>query len=180
MARAENTVFRVTSDYTYRELDEVLRIAESAPHTAPRVRQRKVPDGTRPGFLSAVAELVEQGVGAEASAGGHGAPAGRSLPYTFNAGMFDLRLRGSERLEAATYGGRRYERLLRLRFDSYNRALRTHERFTLVCGTEGRWAGVPVFIEYQPRWWFKADGVLDEAEVFDEATRPTAGAGGRE
>jgi len=181
VARAENTVFRLTSDYTYHELDEVLRMAGSAPRSAPRVRQAAVREGTRPGFLSALAELVRQGVGADGPVSGRGPLAGRSLPYTFNAGMYDLRLRAAEWLEAATYGGRRYERLLRMRFDSYNRELRTHERFTLVCGTEGRWAGVPVFIEYQPKWWFKADGVLDETEVFDDdATHPTAAAGGRE
>jgi hypothetical protein len=36
----------------------------------------------------------------------------------------------------------------------------------LVCATDGALARVPVFIEYQPKWWFKAQGVLDEGEAF--------------
>jgi len=47
-----------------------------------------------------------------------------------------------------------------------NREKKTRERFVLVCATEGPLAGVPVFIEYQPKWWFKAQGVLDDSEVF--------------
>jgi hypothetical protein len=164
--RAENTVLRVAGDYSYRELGELLKLVETTPRSPPQVRSAPLPEGTRPGFLFAVAEMVEMGVGA-ANAGGDLRPlAGRSLPFTFNAGAYDLRLREVGRLASATYGGRRYQALVRMRFESLNRELRTRERFTLVCGTEGAWARVPVFVEYQPKWWFKAEGVLDETEVF--------------
>ena len=33
------------------------------------------------------------------------------------------------------------------------------------CGTEGDLAEVPVFVRYQPKWWFKVEGVLDEDET---------------
>lgn len=69
-------------------------------------------------------------------------------------------------LESATYGGRRYEHLLRVDFETFNREKRTRERFFLVCATDGPLARVPVFLEHQPKWWFKASGVLDESEVF--------------
>jgi hypothetical protein len=165
--RAENMLWRVGSDYTYRDLGELLQMLESAPPGVPRVRTARLPEDTRPGFLFAVAELVERGVAAATPPeGARRLLAGGSLPFTFNASLYDLRLRTSEWVEAATYGGRRYGRLVRMRFESFNRELGTRERFTLVCGTEGRWARVPVFIEYQPKWWFKAEGVLDETEVF--------------
>jgi len=35
----------------------------------------------------------------------------------------------------------------------------------IACGTEGPLAGVPVFVRYQPKWWFKVEGVLDESET---------------
>jgi hypothetical protein len=30
---------------------------------------------------------------------------------------------------------------------------------------EGSLAGVPVFVRYQPRWWFKVEGGLDAEET---------------
>ena len=75
-------------------------------------------------------------------------------------------------MAAAEYGGRRYEGLVRLDFESYNPTLRTTEPFTLVCGTEGHLKGVPVYVKYQPKWWFKAEGVLDETQSFERAGRP--------
>jgi len=80
--------------------------------------------------------------------------------------IYDLRLRSSEWLGSATYGGRRYERLVRLDCEHFNREKKTRERFVLVCATDGPLARVPVFIEYQPKWWFKAEGWLDDSEVF--------------
>ena len=55
----------------------------------------------------------------------------------------------------------------RIDFESYNPTLDTTERFTLACGTEGEWKGVPVYVKYQPKWWFKAEGVIDESQIFD-------------
>jgi hypothetical protein len=165
VGRAANTLWRVEKNYTYHELEDVLRVVASPPQAPPNVRQAVLPEGTRPGFLFAVAELVDEGVAA-ARTPGAALPAGRSLPFTFNAGRYTLRLRDVDRLAAATYGGRRYERLVRMRFESDNLELRTRERFTLVCGTEAPLAGVPVFLEYQPKWWFKADAFLDDAAGF--------------
>jgi len=54
---------------------------------------------------------------------------------------------------------------VRLEFQSRNREKGNTERFVFVCGTEGPLAAVPVFIRYQPKWWFKVEGVLDEDET---------------
>jgi hypothetical protein len=40
------------------------------------------------------------------------------------------------------------------------------EQFTIVCGVDDPLAEIPVFISYQPRWWFKVELVLDEHQVF--------------
>lgn len=58
---------------------------------------------------------------------------------------------------------------MRLDFESYNPKLRTTEPFSLVCGTDGPLTGVPVYVKYQPKWWFKAEGVLDETQAFERA-----------
>lgn len=88
MARAEATTVHAPQDFTFRELDELLRHAESA-HPPPRVREGRLPPGTRPGLLFALADLVRAGVAA-ARAPGNGGPDPRTVQYTFNAGVYDL------------------------------------------------------------------------------------------
>jgi hypothetical protein len=165
--RAENTLLRVPADYTYRDLAELQALAAS-PHAAvPRLRQALVPEGTWPGFLFAVADLVDRAVAAAAGADGpRRLLADVRTSFTFNASLYDLRLRSTRWVEAATYGGRRYQRLVQLNLEHFNREKKSRERFVLVCATDGPLAGIPVFIEYQPKWWFRAQGVLDDSEDF--------------
>jgi hypothetical protein len=161
-ARAEAMTLHAPQDYTFRQLDELLRFAEAA-NPAPRVRAGRLPPGTHPGLLFALADLVRAGVEAArmpASAG----PWPRTVQYTFNAGVYDLTVSSWERVERASYGPRTYEKLVRLEFESRNREKGTTERFVFACGTEGALDGVPVFVRYQPKWWFKVEGVLDENE----------------
>jgi hypothetical protein len=162
-ARAEATTLHASQDYTFRQLDELLRFAEAA-NPAPRVREGRLPPGTHPGLLFALADLVRAGVEAArmpASAG----PWPRTVQFTFNAGVYDLTVSSWQRVERASYGTRAYEKLVRMEFESRNREKGTTERFVFACGTEGPLAGVPVFVRYQPKWWFKVEGVLDENET---------------
>jgi hypothetical protein len=175
-ARSENTVFRVERDFTYYDLPELLRLVEALPPAAPKVKETSLPPGTEPGFLFAVAFLVDQAV-----------TAARRTPrdllddvktrYNFNAVVYDMKLLRTEWVEAKEFGGRRYERLVRIDLESFDPKLRTTESFTLVCGTEGELAGVPVYVKYQPKWWFKVEGVLDETQSFERPegrSRPIA------
>jgi hypothetical protein len=163
--RAENTLWRVPRDFSYHELAELQALVSSPPSAPPRVREASIPPGTQPGFLFAAERTIDRAVAAALSAP-------RRLlsdvqeTFTFNASLYDLRLKSTEWVESATYGGRRYERLVRLNCEHYNRELKTRERFVLVCPTDGPLARVPVYIEYQPKWWFRASGVLDDSEVF--------------
>lgn len=165
--RAENTLWRVPRDFTYRDLAELQAIAGSTPPAPQRVRQAVLPPGTQPGFLFAAAHTIDRAVD---EALRPGTPrrllSGIQTTFTFNASLYDLRLRSTEWVESATYAGRRYERLVRLNCEHFNREKQTRERFVLVCPTDGPLARVPVFIEYQPKWWFKAEGVLDDSEAF--------------
>ena len=161
-ARAEATTVYAPQDYTFRELEELLRFAEAA-KPVPRVRASQLPSGTRPGLLFALADLVAAGVEA-ARTPGSAAPAPNTIQYTFDAGVYALAISSWQRVEEARYGGRAYGKLVRLEFESRNLEKDTTEHFVLACGTEGPLAGVPVFVRYQPKWWFKVEGVLDEHE----------------
>jgi hypothetical protein len=162
-AHAEATMLYAPQDYTFRQLAELMHFAEST-KPAPRVRTGRLPPGTRPGLLFALADLVEAGVAASRAHGRTG-PSPSKVQYTFNAGVYDLAVTSWERVEKARYGGSTYEKIVRLEFESRNLEKGTTERFVLACGTEGALAGVPVFVRYQPKWWFKVEGVLDEHET---------------
>ena len=61
-ARAENTVWLVKDDYTYHELGEVLRLVGEPPPSPPKINEATMPPGTHPGFLFAVADIVDKAV----------------------------------------------------------------------------------------------------------------------
>ena len=162
-ARAEATTVYAPQDYTFRELEELLRFADAA-KPVPRVSAGRLPPGTRPGLLFALADLVDAGVVAARTPGSIG-PLPPKVQFTFNAGVYDLVITSWDRVERTRYGSRVHEKLVRLEFESRNLEKGTTERFVLACGTEGPLAGIPVFVRYQPKWWFKVEGVLDENET---------------
>jgi hypothetical protein len=166
-ARSENTVWLLGKDYTYYDLPQLLQVVSSTPQTPPKVNEVAVAPGTEPGFLFAVADLVNRVVAA-ATATPRELFEDVSTPFTFNGALYDLRLRKTEWEASKEYGDHRYQNLVRIELESHNRKLDTTEQFTLVCGTEGRWKGVPVYVKYQPKWWFKTEGVIDESQTFEE------------
>ena len=163
--RAESTQWRLPHDLSYHDLAELQAIVRSGPRAAPRVREAVIPSDTEPGFLFAAARVIDEAVAA-AQSSPRRLLSNVQRTFTFNASLYDLRLRSSEWMESASYGDRRYERLVRLNCEHFNREKGTREKFVLVCPTDGPLARVPVFIEYQPKWWFRAQGVLDESERF--------------
>ncbi len=60
-------------------------------------------------------------------------------------------MRSTDWLDSAGFGGRRYERLVRLNVEHLNREKKTQERFALVCATDGPLARMPVHVQYQPK-----------------------------
>ncbi len=163
--RAENTSWRVSRDLSYHDLAELQAVVGAAPTAPPRVREAAIPPGTQPGFLFAASNVIDRAVAAATSTPRR-LLSGIHETFTFNASLYDLRLKSTDWIDSATYGDRRYERLVRLNCEHYNREKDTRERFALVCPTDGPLARVPVYIEYQPKWWFRASGVLDDSEVF--------------
>jgi hypothetical protein len=162
-AHAEATTLYAPEDYNFRQLDQLLHFAD-ATNAAPGQRTARLPPGTRPGLLFALADLVAAGVDAARTPGSAG-PTPSIVQFTFNAGVYDLAVTSWERVERAQFGERSYEKLVRLEFESRNREKGNKERFVFVCGTDGDLAGIPVFVRYQPKWWFKVEGVLDEDET---------------
>jgi len=164
---AENTLWRVPRDFTYRDLAGLQALVSSPSSAPPRVREAAVPPGTAPGFLFAAAQTIDQAVTAALlPEKPRRLLSGIQTTFTFNASLYDLRLRSTEWVESATYGGRRYERLVRLNCEHFNREKKTRERFVFVCGTDGPFARVPVFIEYHPKVVVQGRGLARRLGVF--------------
>jgi hypothetical protein len=160
---AKVTATTMARDYSYRELDALVDALVKEP-SPPKFRTTRVPPDGRPGLLSSIVELVHDAVDGMKTTGR--APGRRSLAYVYYAKQYDLARTSSHVERNATYGGVTYPKLLNADFEVTARGESWTERFTLVCGIDGTLAEVPVFMTYQPRWWFKVELVLDEREAF--------------
>lgn len=157
------TTTQVPANYSYRDLDRLLDALVKFPGP-PNVKKIGVPPGGRAGFLTALADLVRDTVEAVRRDGR--APGRKSLPYAYFGKHYDLTRTGASIKSGAQYGGTTYPRLVEASFQLRARGADWTESFTLALGLEGPLAEVPVFASYQPKWWFKADMVLDDRETF--------------
>ena len=169
VSRSATETIETERDYSVRDkaliVDRIRRKLEAAP-----LRDTPVPDGVRPGFLTAVAELVAGTM--EASKEGEQALRrlkGRTIPYVYGRRLYDLKLTGVGPFrpkEAAPSS----QVFVRAEFETLNRGTGTRTTFTLEYAADGPLAGVPTLIRHKPRWWLEA--VLK----LDTGTRPDGGA----
>jgi hypothetical protein len=144
----------------YDKADLVRRVEERLASVAPA--NAAVPSGVRPGFLTAVAELMTDTI----SARPEGAPAlrrlkGRKLAYVYGRNLFDLTLTGVEPM-APPAASRDHGSPVHADFEIRSRRTGARYTFELEYGTEGPLAGVPTLIRHQPRWWLQAVLTLDD------------------
>jgi hypothetical protein len=165
-ARADVTTVHVERDLTFRDIGSLLDTVSS---TTANGQQRTVvlPDGTRPGFLVALRDLVKQSTDAYAwqPAAGY-KPAQAPATYVYFGTFYDLSMKSSALLKTATIDGHKYTNVARSDFEVKNRRTGEITRFQLTYGTSGSLAGVPVHAVYQPRWWFEVQLFLDENTAF--------------
>jgi len=115
------------------------------------VARRSLSAGVSPGFLVAVAALLDEAIvgvrqGSEVSAL-------RSVVYVFGSRTYELRVASAERTTTA-YDGRALA-TVRTRFEIRAAETGARSRFELTAGTTEDLAGVPLTIEWQPHWWLR-------------------------
>jgi hypothetical protein len=144
-AQAMLSIVRTPPGLTYHDvrvlLDRVLDDSDPA-----KFRELARPPGTRPGFLSSVAELM----GAQVRPG-------TRIPYIYGGHIYDLRLTSKVPLATFRLGDRAYERVIQSGFEIRDPAGSDRWRVELTYGTEGRLSGVPIVILYRPRWWLEVE-----------------------
>lgn len=162
-SRVQLSRLRTSRDMTFRDVRAVLTLLSDQP-AATAVETVAMPAGTRPGFLTAVAEKIHASVQEVRGPGHHAAdPCALVTPYVYGDKFYDLRLRSHRLLDSLELEGRVYGRVLRADFETRERRTGDKARFRLVYGTEGELAEVPIKIAYQPRWWLKVELLLEDA-----------------
>lgn len=177
-ARAVNTVWLLPDNYTYYDLTAVQRLVQDTWQPPSTINEGSIPAETHPGLLFAISHLVDIAVDA-ATREPRELVRGATTTFNFNSVVCNLKLKKTTWEESKNYGDRRYNDLVRMEFEAYNPSLRQTDRFIMVCGTRVPYRGVPIYVRYQPRWWFKSECVLDESQVFERADERTFSTQGR-
>jgi hypothetical protein len=141
-SRSAVTAVAVPADYSFRQVQTVLALAKDG-GAAGRSRVVRLPRGTRPGFLSALAEIIHAQAESARSGDVH---AGTPLTYVYHGKFYELR---------ATSAQFRQTNVVFSQFAIRNLADGEVTRFELSYGIGGRLDEVPLTVSYQPRWWIQ-------------------------
>jgi hypothetical protein len=147
--RASSLVTSIAApeDYTIHQVQIVLDLAlRESSERKPRVI--RLPPGTRPGFLAALADAIH-------------APAASPIHFVYHGGLYELQQTHAQAIPN-----------LRIAHASYGPATATdfvitsmqdgeQSRFSITYGTEEPFKEVPLIVRYQPRWWMQVELTLD-------------------
>lgn len=146
--------------FSVHDVDAALdRVRVEAAAAAPR--ERTVFEGVRPGFLIALADLIERDARRPAHERSHPTRDDRSVRYVFGQGLYELTRRDAAPTTVDL--GDRTIAALRSSFEITTLATNARTRFEVSVGTAGALAGIPVAAEWQPRWWLKVALTLQES-----------------
>jgi hypothetical protein len=155
-SRSVVTAVGAPVDYSFRQVRAVLALAGDA-GTERTSRVVRLPQGTRPGFLSALAEIIH----AQAESARTGAVhAGTPLTYVYHGKFYELRGTSVQFKPTFEANASRYARVVSGEFATKNLADGEETRFALSYAIDGRLAEVPLTVSYQPRWWMQVDLAL--------------------
>jgi hypothetical protein len=146
--QAESVVTSIGApyDYNYRQLQTVLALAlRESPEG--KARTLRLPPGTRPGFLAALADAMRM-------------PA---APIAYHGKIYELRQADARTIPDLRIAGTSYGRAIAADFTSTSTSDGEQSRFSMTYGTEGRFAQVPLTVSYRPRWWMEVNLTVDDA-----------------
>src|SRR5438093_942062 len=173
-ARSSVSSIAAPSEYSFRQVDTVLALAqhESSEDPERNVRVTRLPTGTRPGFLAAVAEVMHRHVDQWHASGR--LQLGGPITYVYHGRIYELRATHTQPLASVRVGGAAYARVIASDFETRSAYDGEVTQFSMTYGTEGPLAEIPLAASYQPRWWMQIDLTLDDTTSGPTpADRPT-------
>jgi hypothetical protein len=152
-AQSVVTSIEAPRDYSFHQLQTVLDLADrESPEAKPRTI--RLPPGTRPGFLAALADAMRTSAG--------------SIPYVYHGRIYELRRTSARTIPNLRLAHASYGRATAADFTVTSTYNGEQFGFSMTYGTEGRYAEVPLTASYRPRWWMEINLTLD-----DDAAGPT-------
>jgi hypothetical protein len=156
----KTTRIATANAFSIHDVDSALgRIREDA--AAAAQHEQPLPNGARPGFLVALADLIDRGAALAPNTPGARAARQQRVRYVFGQGTYELYLREA-RPETLLLDGRSLA-VIRSSFEIKTLATDARTRFDVLFGTEPGLENVPVAAEWQPRWWLKVELRLQPA-----------------
>ena len=171
-ARSVVTSIAAPENYSFRQVRAVLELAqrEGAEGTSRVVR---LPAGTRPGFLSALADLMDRQPGG----GGHAGHGTNAVKFAYHGSIYELRETRAQLRPTVRAGAAAYQRVMSADFEIRSTSDGEVTPFSMTYGTEGALAGVPLTASFQPRWWMEIDLAIDSGTALGT---PDLGFAGRD
>jgi hypothetical protein len=152
---------RTPEALTVHQVAAALKYLRTRSSAAPS-RQRDVADDVRSGFLVAVADLLDATLTAHRSGADAARTGKRTVKYIFGEQTYELRVRDADPV-SITWSGRKRP-ALKMAFQTHGLSTGKRSRFELTAGTTGDTAGVPMTIEWQPRWWLRVRLHLEDPQ----------------
>jgi hypothetical protein len=154
-SRSVVTAVGAPADYSFRQVRALLALASDG--TAGPSRVVRLPPGTRPGFLSALAEIIHAQADSARAGSLH---AGTLLRYVYHGKFYELRGTSVQFKPTSGVNASQDARVVSAQFAMKNLADGEERHFALSYAIDGRLAEVPLTISYQPRWWLQVNLAL--------------------
>jgi hypothetical protein len=149
------------STLTLRQVDTVLELADRSGSNG-ETRVVRVPAGGRPGFLTAVADVMHaQATDWRWTGKVHPSDV---VPYVYHGKTYQLRSTHARAVGSALIGANTYDHLIESQFQIKNVATGALTVFSLTYAADGPLAEIPVSATYQPRWWIQIQLTLDDTK----------------
>ena len=147
--------------YSFRQVHVLLELAKrETGEGASRVVT--LPAGTRPGFLSALADLMHAQCEQLRTTGK--VQPDQPIKYVYHGRIYELRGTRARTMATVPVGNKSYDHAIAADFEIRSTYDGELTRFSMTFGTDGSFAEVPFTMSYQPRWWLQVDLALDDSE----------------
>jgi len=158
-ARSIVTSVAASADYTLRQVDALVELAGRTSGDGEK-RVLRLPDGTRPGFLAAVADLIHAQISQWRTL--RQAAPSDPITYVYHGKLYQLRVTHAHSLARIRVGETTYEHAIASRFEVKNMRDGQLTDFSMTYAADGPLAETPLTVRYQPRWWLEIQLTLDD------------------
>jgi len=149
------------ADYTFRHVDVVLDLADRQP-VGGTTRVIPLLPGTRPGFLTALADLLH--AQAHHWQTSHQVSPEPAIAYVYHGRIYELTATRTLAMPTAEIGGSAYEHVIASQFQIKNTHTGERTDFSITYTADGPLAETPLIAVYRPRWWLEVQLTLDDTK----------------